>query len=62
MENSAYTASNSGAGVINTDTSAYKAALAKRKQDKYIKGLEQKICKLESAMVLLEKTVKEITK
>lgn len=62
MENSAYTKSNSGAGVVNTDVGAYRAALAKRKQDKYVKGLEQRIFKLESAMALLEKTVNEMNK
>ncbi len=52
----------SSGGVINTDREAYHQAIAKRKQDKYIKGLEQRITKLESALSLLENTVKEITK
>lgn len=55
-----YTQSNAGVGLINTDTKAYQSAIAKRKQDKYIKGLEQRILKLESAMELLQKTVEEI--
>lgn len=54
--------SSSGAGVVNTDVSAYQEAIAKREQAKYIKGLEQRIIKLESAMIFLENTVKEITK
>ena len=51
-----------GSGVINTDREAYHQALAKRKQDKYIIGLEKRMNKLESAMILLEITVKEIKK
>lgn len=54
--------SESGAGVVNTDISAYHKAIAKREQTKYIKSLEQRIEKLESAMILLENTVKEISK
>jgi len=49
-------------GLVNTDISAYRSAVAKKTQDKYIKSLESRICKLESAMDLLQKTVKEITK
>lgn len=52
----------SGAGIVNTDRQAYHQAMAKRNQDKYIKSLEARISKLESAMELLETTVKEITK
>lgn len=52
----------SSGGVINTDREAYHQAIAKRKQDKYIKSLEARIVKLESAMELLETTVKEIIK
>lgn len=62
MNKLSYSSSKSGAGVVSTDVSAYKEAVYKRKQDKYIKGLEQRISKLETAMLLLEKTVKEITK
>jgi len=54
--------SSSGAGIINTDRQAYQQAIAKRKQDKYIQSLEMRISKLESAMELLETTVKEIIK
>ena len=54
--------SKTGAGVVNSDISAYNDAVLKRKQDKYIKGLEQRIIKLESALSLLENTVKEMTK
>jgi hypothetical protein len=52
----------SSGGVVNTDREAYHQAVAKRKQDKYIKSLEARIVKLESAMELLETTVKEIIK
>jgi hypothetical protein len=51
-----------GSGIINTDREAYQQAVAKRKQDKYIKDMEMRISKLESALQLLETTVKEITK
>jgi len=54
--------SDSGAGVVNTDISAYQKAIAKREQAKYLKSLEQRIEKLESAMALLENTLKEISK
>tara|TARA_B110000967_G_C18633851_1_gene435035 strand:+ start:231 stop:437 length:207 start_codon:yes stop_codon:yes gene_type:complete len=59
--NGKYVKSDSGAGLVNSDPSAYKTAVAKRKQDKYINGLEQRIVKLESALDLLQKTVKEMT-
>ena len=62
MPRSGYIRSKSGAGIVNSDISAYNNAVLKRKQDKYIKGLEQRITKLESALSLLENTVKEITK
>jgi len=54
--------SENGIGIVNTDVKAYRDAVAVKKRDKYIKGLEQRITKLESAMNLLQKTVKEITK
>ena len=54
--------SDSGVGVINTDASAYHKAIAKREQAKYLRSLEQRMEKLESAMTLLENTVKEISK
>lgn len=54
--------SSNGSGLVNTDKEAYIQAKAKRKQDKYIRGLEMRISKLESAMELLESTVKEIIK
>ena len=54
--------SNDGVAVINNDVTAYRNTVANKKRDKYIKGLEQRIIKLESAMDLLQKTVKEITK
>jgi hypothetical protein len=44
--------------LVNTDRSA----VARREQDKYIKSLETRICKLECAMQTLENTVKEISK
>jgi hypothetical protein len=62
MSESSYIRSKTGAGVVNSDISAYNDAVLKRKQDKYIKGLEQRIIKLESALSLLENTVKEMTK
>ncbi|MDB4559053.1 SlyX family protein [bacterium] len=62
MSRSTYIRSKTGAGVVNSDISAYNDAVLKRKQDKYIKGLEQRITKLESALSLLENTVKEMTK
>tara|TARA_B110000967_G_C18899501_1_gene573589 strand:- start:482 stop:670 length:189 start_codon:yes stop_codon:yes gene_type:complete len=49
-------------GLVNTDASAYRNAVARKNQDKYIKSLESRICKLEDAMILLETTVKEMTK
>jgi len=54
--------SDSGVGVVNTDVQAYKKAMARKEQAKYIKSLEQRIKKLESAMTLLENTVREISK
>ena len=61
MENHTFQRSANGSGVINSDVSAYKKAIAKRKQDKYIKGLQARIESLESAVTLLEKTVKEMS-
>jgi hypothetical protein len=61
MEES-FVRSSSGTGVVSTDIVEYQKARARKKQDKYIKGLEQRIEKLESAMLRLENTVKEITK
>ena len=48
--------------LVNTDMSSYLSAVARREQDKYIKSLETRICKLECAMQTLENTVKEISK
>ena len=62
MDPTTYTQSNAGVGIVNTDAKAYQSAIARRKQDKYIKGLEQRISKLESAMNLLHKTVEEMKK
>jgi|TARA_R110000782_G_C14612813_1_gene392341 hypothetical protein len=62
MNSDKYTRASNDIGLVNTDVVAYRDALASRKRDKYIKGLEQRIDKLESAMRLLQKTVKEITK
>jgi len=62
MEKHTFERSESGAGIVNTDISAYKKAIAKSKRDKYIKGLESRIEKLESAMDLLQKTVNEMSK
>ena len=50
------------AGIVNTDVSAYRSAIARKEQDKYIKSLETRVCKLECAMQTLETTVKEMTK
>lgn len=50
-----------GIAVVNADVTAYRNAVATKRRDKYIKGLEQRIEKLESAMDLLQKTVKEIS-
>ena len=61
MEES-FVRSSSGTGVVSTDIVEYQKARARKKQDKYIKGLEQRIEKLESAMLRLENTVREITK
>ena len=61
MEQHTFTRSQSGTGVINSDVSAYKKAIAKREQDKYIKGLQARIESLESAVALLEQTVKEMS-
>jgi len=55
-----YSKSLSGVGVVNTDIEAYKRVIAKRKQDKYIKDLEQRLFDLESGLELLQKTVKEM--
>jgi hypothetical protein len=50
------------AGLVNTDMNSYRNAIARREQDKYIKSLESRIIKLESAMRTLETTVKEMAK
>jgi hypothetical protein len=50
------------AALVNTDIGAYRSAVARREQDKYIKSLETRICKLECAIITLENTVKEISK
>mgnify|MGYP001031185293 CR=1 FL=1 len=62
MSTDKYTRTSNDVGLVNTDITAYRDALAKKKRAKYINGLEQRIDKLESAMDLLQKTVKEITK
>jgi len=62
MNDNNFVRTGDGKGLINTDISAYRSALAKRKQDKYIKGLEMRIQKLESSMELLQNTIKEIVK
>lgn len=62
MESETYIRSSTGSGIVNTDAIGYDRALARRKQAKYIKGLEHRIEKLESALLLLQNTVKEITK
>ena len=49
-------------GLVNTDMNSYRSAVARKEQDKYIKSLESRIIKLESAMRTLETTVKEIAK
>lgn len=53
--------SNNDVGVVNTDSSAYMDAMARRKRDKYIKSLEKRIDRLESAMNLLQSTIEEIS-
>jgi len=62
MDNHTFERSSSGAGIVNTDISAYKSAIAKSNRDKYIKGLESRIQKLESTMILLQKTLNEMSK
>ena len=62
MSTDKYTRTSNDVGLVNTDITAYRDALAKKKRAKYINGLEQRIDKLEPAMDLLQKTVKEITK
>ncbi len=62
MNNHSFIRSESGSGIVNSDVSAYKKAVAKRDQDKYIKGLETRIEKLESAMTLIQKTINEMSK
>ncbi len=62
MEQHTFTRSQSGTGLVNSDVSAYRQTIAKKKQNKYIKGLEARIEKLENAMILLEQTVKEMSK
>jgi len=59
---STFVKSEDGVGVINTDQNGYRQAVARKKQDKYIKGLEARIAKLESSMKLLQNTIKEIAK
>ncbi len=61
MKQHTFTRSQGGTGLVNSDVSAYKKAIAKREQDKYIKGLQARIESLESAVTLLEKTVKEMS-
>ena len=61
IEERRYSRTATGA-IVNKDVSAYRSAVAKKNQDKYIKSLESRICKLESAMTLLQQTVKEIAK
>ena len=62
MNDNTFVRTSDGKSLINTDVSAYRSALAKRKQDKYIRGLELRIQKLESSMQLLQSTIKEIGK
>ncbi|MDB4786284.1 hypothetical protein OAG36_00970 [bacterium] len=62
MESNTFVRTNNGAGLVNTDVDAYRRVVAKRKQDKYIRGLELRIQKLESSMQLLQSTIKEIGK
>ena len=62
MNEHTFERSSTGAGIVNTDISAYKSALAKSNRDKYIKGLESRIEKLEDAMSLLQKTLNEMSK
>jgi len=50
------------AALVNTDVNSYRSAIARKEQDKYINSLEARILKLESAMRILETTVKEMTK
>jgi hypothetical protein len=48
------------AGLVNTDMNSYWSAVARKEQDKYIKSLETRIIKLESAMKNLETTAKDM--
>jgi len=57
-----FSKSQSGVGVVNTDVEAYKRVVARRKQDKYIKDLEQRVVHLESGLKLLQETIKEMRK
>ncbi|MDA8752447.1 hypothetical protein N9M52_00405 [bacterium] len=57
----AFTRTKDNAGVVNTDSSAYMDAMARRQRDKYTKGLEKRIVRLESAMNLLQSTIEEIS-
>ena len=61
MNRESFIRSNNDVGVVNTDSSAYMDAMARRKRDKYIKSLEKRIDRLESAMNLLQSTIEEIS-
>jgi len=61
MNRESFIRSNNDVGVVNTDSSAYMDAMERRKRDKYIKSLEKRIDRLESAMNLLQSTIEEIS-
>jgi hypothetical protein len=48
-----------GAGVVNTDVSAFHSAKARIEQTKRLKSMELRICELESAVKSLQQICKE---
>jgi len=59
--NGQYIRPDNGVGLVNSDGNAYKSAVARRKQDKYIKGLEQRLENLETALDLLQTQLKRLS-
>ena len=49
------------AGVVNTDISAFRSAKARIEQTRTIQSLEARLNNLESVVMSLQKTCKEIT-
>ncbi len=58
--NRQYSRPDNGVGLVNSDADAYKSAVARRKQDKYIKGLEQRLENLETALDSLQSQLKRL--